>query len=52
MARINPRMLIDGPGVAGPGTTDADPLAAVQAAVAASKNKVSEKNAEIATIAL
>ena len=31
---------------------DADPLAAVQAAIAASKNKVSEKNAEIARIAL
>jgi hypothetical protein len=35
-----------------PVTADADPLAAVQAAVAASKNKVSEKNAEIARIAL
>jgi hypothetical protein len=54
MARINPRMLIDGSGdsYTGPGTTDADPLAAIQAAVAASKNKVSEKNAEIARIAL
>jgi hypothetical protein len=35
-----------------PVTADADPLAAIQAAVAASKNKVSEKNAEIARIAL
>lgn len=31
---------------------DADPLAAVQASIAASKNKVNEKNAEIARIAL
>jgi len=35
-----------------PVTADADPLAAVQASITASKNKVNEKNAEIARIAL
>jgi hypothetical protein len=55
MARINPNMLIDGGGdtysTPAPATSS-NPLADLQASIAASKETVTSKNIEIATIAL
>ena len=54
MARINPNMLIDGGGdtysTPAPATSS-NPLADLQASIAASKETVTSKNIEIATIA-